>query len=182
MSMKKKTNRRRIKLPRLLVFAITFILAGCGGSGSPSPPQETFLFKPPTAAATLTPTLNTQPTVTPMQTEECSNRLEFKKDITIPDGTSVEPGQSIVKQWLVTNAGSCNWDENYAVKLVSGPDLGAPRTQTLYPARNGQQVILQMNFTAPQDPGQYTSTWQAFDPQGNRFGDPFFIDIQVEEE
>lgn len=153
-------------------------LAGCGKSNSP-PAQETDLFKPPTSGPTATPTHSPLPSGTPTQDQNCTNRLQFEEDVTLPDGTEVEPGESIVKQWLVSNAGTCNWDERYTVNLVSGPDLEAPRSQRLFPARSGQQVIIEMILTAPEDPGQHTSTWQAFDPQGKRFGDPFFVDIQV---
>ncbi len=166
-----------------VLFAIlSFSLVGCGRNGDTPPTQEVGLFKPPEAGPTSTPTIQLYPTLTPTARDDCTNRLRFEKDVSIPDGTRVDPGQPIVKRWLVTNAGTCNWNEKYAVQLVSGPDLGAPRSQDLYPARNGQEVILQMTFTAPEQAGQYISTWQAFDPQGNRFGDPFFIDIQVRED
>jgi len=172
-----KRNKRTKILGIVLLTAV--ILAGCGRS-NPSPPQETVLFKPPTSGPTATPTNRSLPSATPTQEDHnCTNQLQFEEDVTVPDGTEVEPGESIVKQWLVSNAGSCNWDERYTINLVSGPDMEAPRSQRLFPARNGQQVIIEMIFTAPEDPGQYTSTWQAFDPQGKRFGDPFFVDIQV---
>lgn len=179
--MKKSTRKRRNNLfLALSIFLITgAFLVGCGkAEGSPAP-QETDVFKPPSAVPTATPTRDPLPTPTPTQDENCTNQLQFDQDVTIPDGTEVDPGESLVKQWMITNAGTCNWDQRYKIKLVSGPDLGASRSQALYPARNGQQVILEMTFTAPEEPGQYTSTWQAFDPQGQRFGDPFFIDIQV---
>ncbi|MGM0374751.1 MAG: NBR1-Ig-like domain-containing protein [Chloroflexota bacterium] len=178
----KKKRKPDLFLFFVLLAILLYSLTGCGQKEESPATQEVALFKPPEAGPTLTPTIQLYPTLTPTPREDCINRLRFEKDISIPDGTRVEPGQSIVKRWLVTNAGTCNWNENYTVKLVSGPDLGAPRSQNLYPARNGQQVILQMTFTAPDEAGQYISTWQALDPQGNRFGDPFFIDILVQED
>jgi hypothetical protein len=35
-------------------------------------------------------------------------------------------------------------------------------------------------FKAPSEPGSYRSAWQAYNPQGEPFGDPFFIDFVVE--
>jgi hypothetical protein len=36
-----------------------------------------------------------------------------------------------------------------------------------------------MLLTAPAEQGAYRSAWQAFDPQGQPFGDPIFVDILV---
>jgi hypothetical protein len=52
--------------------------------------------------------------------------------------------------------------------------------QALYPARSGTQVELRIVFTAPNEPGIYRSAWQAHDPEGQPFGDQFFIEIVVE--
>jgi hypothetical protein len=38
-----------------------------------------------------------------------------------------------------------------------------------------------MVFIAPEEPGNFRSAWQAYDPQDNPYGDPFFIDIVVPE-
>jgi hypothetical protein len=81
----------------------------------------------------------------------------------------------------VLNSGTCNWEASYAVRLVAGPDLGAPPEQSLFPARSGTEAVIHMIFTAPQEPGVYRSAWQAFSPTGEAFGDPFFIEIEVEE-
>lgn len=106
--------------------------------------------------------------------------LTFLEDITIPDGTLVNPGDRLDKHWLIKNSGSCNWDEEYRIKLISGPDLGVPAEQALYPARSGFEATLRIVFTAPQEPGYYQSAWQAFNPRDVPFGDPFFIEVQVE--
>jgi hypothetical protein len=85
------------------------------------------------------------------------------------------------KRWLVQNSGTCNWEASYAVKLVAGPDLGASLEQSLFPARSGTEAVIRLIFTAPEEPGTYRSAWQAFGPGGEAFGDPFFIEIVVEE-
>jgi len=40
--------------------------------------------------------------------------------------------------------------------------------------------MVQMIFTAPEEPGAYRSAWQAQDIEGNLFGDPIYIDIIVQ--
>jgi hypothetical protein len=91
----------------------------------------------------------------------------------------VAPGESLDKRWRVENAGGCNWDDRYGIQLIGGPDLGAQAEQSLYPARSGSEAVIRIFFTAPDEPGTYSSAWQARDPEGNLFGDPFFIEVVV---
>ena len=58
--------------------------------------------------------------------------------------------------------------------------MGATTTQALYPARAGAQATLRIVFTAPSDTGTYISTWQAFAPDGEAFGDTIYIQIVVQ--
>ena len=99
--------------------------------------------------------------------------------MTIPDGTSVTPGMPVDKQWLVTNAGSCDWSAAYRLKLISGDAMGAPAEQALYPARAGTQATLRVVFAAPQQAGTYQSAWQAFGPDGTAFGEAVYMQITV---
>jgi len=80
---------------------------------------------------------------------------------------------------LVENSGTCNWDEYYRLKFRSGADLSAPLEQALYPARSGSEATIRILFTAPTEPGTYESAWQTYDPQGQPFGDPVFIQVIV---
>jgi hypothetical protein len=103
------------------------------------------------------------------------------EDRTIPDGTRVSPGAELDKRWLVQNAGTCNWDNDYRLTLVAGTELGVPAEQALFPARSGTDVEIRIVFSAPDEPGAYRSAWQALNPEGKTFGDPIFIEIIVEE-
>jgi hypothetical protein len=107
------------------------------------------------------------------------DNLIYLQDLTIPDDSSVLPGSMLDKQWLVENNGTCNWDRYYRLRLIAGPDLGAPSEQALYPARSGSQAVIRILFTAPAESGTYRSAWQAYDPQGKTFGDLIFIQIVV---
>lgn len=129
-----------------------------------------------------------QPSATPaadsgaiqaVPTPACVSNLSYLEDLTIPDGTQVFAGQSLDKRWLVENTGSCNWDDRYSLRLVSGSSMGASEILALYPARGGIQASIRIELTAPNEPGAYRSAWQAYDPQGQPFGDPIYIDIVV---
>jgi len=174
--------RLRRWLP-LIVLSLT--LAACSRQENASTPTPTLaVFQPPTqdpavlvlqATEVVRLTAESLPTPTPA----CVNGLRYLEDITIEDGSVVAPGATLDKRWRVENAGSCNWKAGYTLRLIAGPDLGAPSPQALYPALSGTQAVIRILFTAPEEAGAYRSAWQAFDPSGVPFGDPIFIDIQV---
>lgn len=167
----------------LLAAGLTIGLAACRGSGPATPTTGPVgeVYRPPTAApATATPRpVNPTADLRPSSTPECSNVLTYLEDLSVPDGSTVQPGAAVDKRWKLENSGSCNWDGRYHLRLIAGPNLGVPSEQALYPARSGTQFTLQIIFTAPKEPGTYRSAWQAYDPQGQPFGDPFFVEIQV---
>lgn len=115
----------------------------------------------------------------PTPTLDCEDGLWYISDLTIPDGTLVSPGDTIDKRWQVENSGSCNWNEGYRLRRISGEALGVPGELALYPARSGTRAVIQILFTAPAEPGTYRSAWQAYNPQGEAFGDPVFVEIIV---
>jgi len=159
----------------LLVILVT----GCQAK-EPAPigtPEA--LFIPPTSGENHEQNSETPPPASPTQQANCVNQLRYIKDLTIPDGTEVLEGEKITKRWLITNEGSCNWDQSYSFQLISGLALGAKKVQLLNPARQGSRAILEISFTAPDNPGRYNSWWQAFDSSGKRFGDPLYMDISV---
>jgi len=167
----------------MFLSACLGVVVGCGGQSTT--PE---LYIPPTPASQATPLAigATEPTPVsptepppPTPTPPCSPGLTFLEDLTIPDGTTVAPGETLDKRWRVQNSGSCNWEYSYSVVLIGGPDMGAPAEQALFPARSGAEAVIRMLFTAPAEPGTYRSAWQARDPLGNLFGDPFFIEILV---
>jgi len=115
----------------------------------------------------------------PTPTVSCVDSLRFIADQTIPDGTEVERGATLDKVWEVENSGTCNYDERYRLKLIAGDELGAKPEQALFPARSGTRFEIHIRFIAPMEVGNVRSAWQAFDPQGNPFGDPIYIEIVV---
>ncbi len=176
----------RVRLLSLLTSAL--LLAACTSQATPT------FFIPPTSdatatqpvqivAATSTPVATvastSTPTSLPATAGTCINNLSFLQDITVPDGTSVTPGEVVNKQWLVTNNGTCDWNAAYRLKLITGDAMGAPTEEALYPARAGTQATLSIVFHAPSEAGNYSTAWQAVAPDGTTFGEPVFMQINV---
>ena len=166
-------------LALILTLIITLLLSACGEQVAR---QGEPYFIPPTLVEKAAPvTLETAiPSPQPSPTAVCENGMTFLEDLTVPDGTAFAPGATIDKVWKVQNAGSCNWDAAYRIKLSSGTALGAEPEQALFPARGGSEVEVRIIFTAPQEAGSYSTAWQAYDPQGREFGDPIFMLIEVD--
>ncbi|NWG33504.1 MAG: hypothetical protein HXY42_03605 [Chloroflexi bacterium] len=182
------TLRFFLRLSLLPLLGICFASA-CSPLSTPTP------FIPPTNPPPLIqPTLIIHPTPTasppvqviPLPTiiptldqSNCTNNLTYIEDLTIPDNSFIPFGAAIDKQWLVTNSGTCHWTSDYRLRRVGGAALGAPDEIALYPAKAGTQAVIQILFTAPFEEGTYESAWQAFDPNGQPFGDPIYIRILV---
>jgi hypothetical protein len=173
----------------LFIFILSAVLLFCAGCGlrpslkapdaSQAPP-----YRPPTLAV-KEPTLTAEPTqpvaVVPSPTITCTDQLTYVSDLTIPDGTVVVPDSTIDKRWEVENSGTCNWNENYHLRQIAGPDIGLAKDQALYPARSGSRANLRIVLTAPTKPDKYHIVWQAANPAGQLFGDPIYMDIVVSE-
>ncbi|XP_065284896.1 next to BRCA1 gene 1 protein-like [Dermacentor albipictus] len=106
---------------------------------------------------------------------------EFVCDDTIPDWTHVQPGTRFTKRWKVRNSGNRAWDENILLKYCWGTlglmpndtDIEAPR---LLPNEEG---MLEVQFTAPHEPGHYQTHWRMFSPQGY-FGHRLWCNVVVD--
>jgi hypothetical protein len=172
-----KITAMKFRIPYYLtpIFIISFLLSGCS-SLFPTQP----VFVPPTLAATSRAIQTPLPTTLPATpTPSCINNLAYISDLTLPDGTFVNPGESLDKRWQVENTGTCNWEEGYTLRLITGPEMGGVPEHHLYPARAGTEAVIRIIYTAPAEPGIYRSAWQAYDPNGQAFGDPIFIEIIV---
>jgi hypothetical protein len=177
------TRLIRSLLNGLLVAAI-IILSGCLFQPKRTDPESAsrLPYRPPTivpAAVVMTQTPTADAHATP--TIECTDKLVFVSDVTIPDGTEVGPGSTLDKRWEIENAGTCNWNIHYHLRLLNGDAMGVPKQQSLYPARAGTRPVIRIVFKAPSKPGQYRSAWQAYNAKDQPFGDPFFIQIVVKD-
>ena len=178
---------------RTLILLGVFLVSGCvtEETGAPAPPvlvapvapaavSSPVATVPMVLAATASPTAEeAEAAAHPNATPACQDNLKFTADLTVPDGTIVARGALIDKRWQVENTGSCNWDERYRLKMISGAEMGLQAEQALNPARSGAPAVIRMLLLAPSKPGTYRSAWQAVSPAEDLFGDIIYVEIRV---
>ena len=162
----------------LIFIALTLLLPACGEQDAPSTPAY---FIPPTIShrAEQIP-LETPTPIIPTPVIACENDLAFVEDVTVLDNSYHAPGDVIEKVWLVKNTGTCNWDANYRIRFIDGATMEAELEQALFPARSNTEAEIRITFTVPDQSGLAYSTWQAYTPDGQPFGEQLWIQIIVD--
>lgn len=110
----------------------------------------------------------------------CSNDAEFITDVTIPDGTQLDPSAVFSKTWRIQNSGTCNWPAGFTFAHVGGPTLGGT-TITLQALPSRGEVDITIPMRAPAGGGSYRSDWRVHDQNSQPFGKIFTADIVVPE-
>jgi hypothetical protein len=148
---------------------------GTNPTATQSPPASTAA---PTSMFTATPTATTV----------ACNKLTFVKDITVPDNTEFEPGESFDKTWRLRNSGSCNWTSSYSIVFTDGDRMDAPESQaiTTGTVAPGQEIDVTVELQAPDDPGTYQGYFKLESDNGVEFGygndsRAFWVKIEVPE-
>ncbi len=99
------------------------------------------------------------------------DRAQFIADITVPDGTRFNPGETFTKVWRLKNVGTCTWTTSYLMVFDSGDKMGGPDSVNLpQSVAPGQTVDLSLNLTAPTSGGHYRGYWKFQNAGGTRFG------------
>ncbi len=152
---------------------------------SPVPTQTL----PPADTPTTAPTIGrTRPPIhTPTPQTPCDKAAAGHPiDVTIPDGTVMNPGEVFAKTWRLENAGSCTWTRQYVVTFFSGNSLNAAQINALAkPVKPGEQIDVTVDMKAPQELGIYQSNWMLSNEDGELFGlgpngdAPFWVKIEV---
>jgi len=122
-----------------------------------------------TPAATLTSPPAESLAPTPTDQPACIDQADFIADVTIPDGTRFEQGQSFTKTWRIKNSGTCTWNKRYLLVYLKGDQMSAPGSTELSETRPGESVQLSLDMIAPPSDGVYQGVYQFQDPNNKRF-------------
>ncbi len=113
---------------------------------------------------------------------DCFNDSEFIADVTIPDHSEIAADSTFEKVWRIKNTGNCTWTTaDYRAAFVDGDDDLIVQSNTMSPAivPPNSEAEITVSFTAPHTFGSYMSRWQMLSPISRRFGDRFYVLIDV---
>lgn len=135
-----------------------------------------------TPALSLTPSVTGTiytPTIDPNTLAYGCNNLAFIRDVTVPAGTVMSPGEDFTKTWKVANIGTCNWMYEYAIVFLSGETMNGKLTRLgkLVTADHWAELSVQMG--APKKEGTHVGYWRMSDGAGHMFGETLAVSIVV---
>ncbi|HJS18584.1 MAG TPA: transporter substrate-binding domain-containing protein [Anaerolineales bacterium] len=116
--------------------------------------------------------------VTPQPVVVCDS-MTFVADMTVPDGTFMNPGQTFDKVWRIKNTGTCTWDSSYKFVFVQGDSMGGQPQPINGSVARGQTYDMSIRMTAPNHPGSYAGLWQMVNGQNVPFGTRVWVEIVV---
>ncbi|MGD2026215.1 MAG: NBR1-Ig-like domain-containing protein [Anaerolineales bacterium] len=170
---------------RLTENAIGDVNQGDGGDGPPGDTQVP--SNTPEPSNTAEPSNTPEPTEEPTEATPC-NKAAWVKDVTIPDGTELAPGEAFTKTWRIRNVGSCSWNNDYDLVFDSGDKMGGDTVVNLSigTVETDETVDISVDLVAPNDPGEYRGDWLLRSDDNQVFGlgnndIPVFVEIEVVE-
>lgn len=116
--------------------------------------------------------------------DSCHN-AEYVADITIPDGSVMEPGEDFIKTWTIKNTGTCTWDDGYKLVFIGGDraidpvDFVIDSTDEF--VAGGGTGYFSVPLTAPLTPGRYQGTWRMQSDSGYYFGGVVSVYFEVKD-
>lgn len=138
-------------------------------------PTRAIAQTPMPSAPTPSPTPTLAPTLTP---HAGILDARFVRDVTIPDGHIVRPGEPFIKIWELRNAGEVAWPVGTVLQHVGGPGFGPVESVSLRPREPGETAQIAVDMIAPTEPGLHTSYWQICVDQ-HCFGSRIWVQVRV---
>jgi len=83
----------------------------------------------------------------------------FVTDVTVPDNTRFEKGESFTKTWRLRNSGSEDWPENTVLVYVRGEQMTSANSVEVGSVAVGAEVDISVEMTAPDRDGNFTGVW-----------------------
>jgi uncharacterized protein YkwD len=158
----------------------------------PAEPDESEFVTPVEEPATDTEPPEPEPTVEPEvpAADEPPDQLEegcldavAVADVTIPDGTIVNAGEIFNKIWRLRNTGTCDWTDalgEFKWVFTSGAQMNGPSQLPIVgPVPSGSEYDVEVELTAPEEPGLHEGRWRVLGPNAEPVGVLFWVLIDV---
>jgi len=129
-------------------------------------PTKQGLALPTTVLPTVTQTSNTAETA---PTPDCEDRALLIADVTIPDNTRLQTGETFTKTWKLQNAGTCTWI-GYSAAFLSGDKMDAPDAVPLAQTAPKTTVDVSVELVAPANDGAFTGIFELHNAAGQVVG------------
>lgn len=100
------------------------------------------------------------------------DKVEWVRDVTIPDDSLIGTGQSFRKIWEVRNAGTVPWRGRYLTRIGTSNStytLASPLRVEVPDADPGELVQITVDLVAPSTPGTKQVHWKQTDEQGREY-------------
>ncbi len=111
----------------------------------------------------------------PVNPPDCTLDAQFVEDVTIPDHTIVERGNTLTKTWRVRNTGSCTWTPAYQIRLAGGNPVPWSQSSLLDTVPTGEVAEISVDIVSPEIPGNYHAWWQLVNDAGDPFGAFYYV-------
>jgi len=164
--------------------AIAAEVASCSSSEESKSSEESL----PEAAVTCVPSappviVQATPLPPPAPRQISKPMSRFVRDVTMPDGTTVQPSSVFVKTWRIRNDGAYSWPEGCSLVNAGGDALfvGEELRIPVGIVNPGEEADLSVTLTAPITSGRHVGYFRLQDPEGNWFGQRLWSDVRVNE-
>jgi len=127
------------------------------------PPQPRLQFRPPWLGLRLAPLpAQPQPTPPPPQTGVDAGVWTYSNPA---DGSNIQAGGEFKVVVTLMNTGTTTWNTSYYIMHTGGPAMGAPTKINMpYEVPPNMSVQIEIDFTAPSEPGAVKSEWVIVNP------------------
>ena len=170
-------NPDMIRTEAIATFAADLTQTALAMPTETATPTET-----PTPTATATAEASSTPnllaTSASLPTSSCFG-MAYVADVTIPDNTSMTPGQSFTKTWRVRNNGTCTWEVGFKLNFIGGNAMGASSVALTKAVAPGAEAEISVPMTAPTASGSARGNWRMSTAAGAYFGDEIYVLIVV---
>lgn len=128
----------------------------------------------------------------PSNEPDCVDGAQFVADVTVPDGTPIEPRTVFTKTWRLRNTGTCTWSSAYQL-VAKNPSGGAGIIEAkpfsfvgpVPVTPPGGEADVSLSLQSPPIAGYYRAEWQLNAPfdlvnrQDWSFGPSIYTEITV---